>query len=311
MRSRGGGRVERAALRYQASHGVGGRPRLARGPVRRPARPRLRRGLANARDGALPRDLPGATRDARPPCGGSCRGGVRRLSERSSSRRGPDRLAGHRPHGSLERLRPGPAVQPHHRLRPTSGRRTVARAVRRLARAGHHARARAHRPSRLHGHTRSAGSAGPCSAERTTAGRFFPGLATPTWVIEGLATWYESRLTERGPRARDVPRDGVRTAILEGRFESLGQASGASPLWPGGTRPTPTARSSSSTFSSVRRGAHAAFVEAVAGQWIPYRLDAAGRSAFGVSLTEAWDAWERELRERYEIYDAELSKLGP
>ena len=30
-----------------------------------------------------------------------------------------------------------------------------------------------------------------------------------------------------------------------------------------------------------------AFAEAVAGQWIPYRLNAAGRDAFGASLSES------------------------
>ena len=36
----------------------------------------------------------------------------------------------------------------------------------------------------------------------------FPGVLVPGWVIEGLATWYESALTERGPGARNLPRDG-------------------------------------------------------------------------------------------------------
>jgi Tol biopolymer transport system component len=140
----------------------------------------------------------------------------------------------------------------------------------------------------------------------------FPGLATPTWVIEGLATWYESRLTNAGRVHGTYHEMVVRTAILEGRFESLAQASGASPLWPGGTRPY----AYGSLFFDHLLERHGeerlqAFVEAVAGQWIPYRLDAAGRSALGVPLTEAWEAWERDLRERYRDLDAQLSKLGP
>ena len=140
----------------------------------------------------------------------------------------------------------------------------------------------------------------------------FPGLATPTWVIEGLATWYESHLTNAGRVQGTYHEMVLRTAILEGRFESLGQASGASPLWPAGTRPYAYG---SLFFDHLleRYGEERmkAFVEAVAGQWIPYRLDAAGRAAFGVSLTDAWEAWEDELRERYRDYDAELAKLGP
>ena len=37
----------------------------------------------------------------------------------------------------------------------------------------------------------------------------FPGRNVPGWVIEGLATWYESALTAGRPGARDVPRDGA------------------------------------------------------------------------------------------------------
>lgn len=140
----------------------------------------------------------------------------------------------------------------------------------------------------------------------------FPGLATPGWVIEGLATWYESRLTRGGRLAGTYHETVVRTAVLEGRFESLAQASGASPLWPGGTRPYAYG---SLFFDHLleRYGEErmSDFVEAVAGQWIPYRLDAAGRDAFGVSLTDAWEAWGEELRAKYRDYDAVLAKLGP
>jgi Tol biopolymer transport system component len=141
---------------------------------------------------------------------------------------------------------------------------------------------------------------------------YFPGMDTPAWVVEGLATWYESHLTGAG-RVRGTFHEMVlRTAILEGRFEDLGEASGFSPLWPGGNR----AYVYGSLFFDYlleRYGEDrlAAFAEAVAGQWIPYRIDAAGRRAFGVSLTEAWRSWEEELRSRYRDYDVELARIGP
>ncbi len=142
---------------------------------------------------------------------------------------------------------------------------------------------------------------------------FFPGLATPGWVIEGLATWYESDLTHAGRVDGTFHETILRTAVLEGRFESLGQASGASPLWPGGTRPYAYG---SLFFAHLleRYGADRMkrFAEAIAGQWIPYRLNAAGRDAFGVSLADAWEAWAEELRDRYGDYDAELARAhGP
>jgi len=82
---------------------------------------------------------------------------------------------------------------------------------------------------------------------------YFPGTATPGWTIEGLATWYESDLTASG-RVNGTFHDAVvRTAVLEGRFESLGQAGGDSPLF-GVTEGTTTARRARGRAAS-RRGA--------------------------------------------------------
>ena len=52
----------------------------------------------------------------------------------------------------------------------------------------------------------------------------FPGFTTPLWVIEGIATWYESALTGKGRVLGTYHNMVLRTAALEGRFESIGQA---------------------------------------------------------------------------------------
>lgn len=141
---------------------------------------------------------------------------------------------------------------------------------------------------------------------------FFPGIATPGWVIEGLATWYESELTTAGRVNGTFHEMILRTAALEGRFESIGQAGGASPVWPAGSRPYAYG---SMFFEHLldRYGEDrmVAFVDAVAGQWIPYRLNAAGRSAFGVSLSEAWREWTEVVATRQSAFDAELAENGP
>ena len=141
---------------------------------------------------------------------------------------------------------------------------------------------------------------------------YFPGIATPGWVIEGLATWYESDLTAAGRVHGTFHETVLRTAVLEGRFEGLGQASGASPLWPGGSRPYAYG-SMFFEYLLDRYGDErmTEFAEAVAGQWIPYRLDAAGRSAFGVSLSRAWRDWADSLSVQYSALDAELARVGP
>lgn len=141
---------------------------------------------------------------------------------------------------------------------------------------------------------------------------YFPNTATPGWVIEGLATWYESELTTAGRVHGTFHEMVLRTAALEGRLERLDQASGSSPLWPGGSRQYAYG-SMFFEYLLDRYGEErmSRFAEAVAGQWIPYRLDAAGRSAFDVSLSQAWREWTDSLTARYGGLDAELARLGP
>jgi len=141
---------------------------------------------------------------------------------------------------------------------------------------------------------------------------YFPNLDAPVWTIEGLATWYESDLTRAGRTHGSFTEMVLRTAVLEGRFEGIDQASGASPLWPGGNRYY-TYGPAFFDYLLERHGEErmAAFADAVGGQWIPYRLNAAGRSAFGVSLSQSWREWSDSLRAHYRGLDAELSRLGP
>ena len=141
---------------------------------------------------------------------------------------------------------------------------------------------------------------------------FFPGWASPGWTVEGVATFYESALTQAG-RVRGSFHDMMlRTAVLGGRFESIDQASGNSPIWPGGQRIY--------VYGSLfmdhlleRHGEEAlgAFVRAMAGQWIPYRLNSAAEEAFGVSFSQAWEDWREELETQYEMLRDSLAARAP
>ena len=143
----------------------------------------------------------------------------------------------------------------------------------------------------------------------------FPGAVVPGWVIEGLATWYESALTDAGRVHGTFHEMVLRTAMLEGRFESIGQAGGNSPQWPGGVR----RYAYGSLFFDYLLDKHgrdgmAAFVEAVARPLaqVPLpRLNAAGRRAFGASLSNEWSAWTDEMRSRLGRLDGELAAYGP
>ena len=139
----------------------------------------------------------------------------------------------------------------------------------------------------------------------------FPAYTLPRWVHEGIATWYESALTGAG-RVEGTFHDMVlRTAALEGRFESMAQAGGNSPQWPGGTR----SYAYGSLFfdhlmKKYGRDRMAAFVKAVEDQPIPYRLNAAGRRAFGVTLASAWKAWANARLVAAATLDRELAAFG-
>ena len=135
----------------------------------------------------------------------------------------------------------------------------------------------------------------------------FPGSNVPGWVIEGLATWYESALTPGGRVHGTYHEMVLRTAALEGRFESLGTAGGYSPQWPGGSR---RYAYGSLFFEHLLdkhgRGVMARFVEDLArGATLP------GRVLDDVSLTDEWDTWRGEMLARAERLDDDLARLGP
>jgi len=124
----------------------------------------------------------------------------------------------------------------------------------------------------------------------------FPGLGTPRWVREGLATYYESAMTGAGRTHGTFHDMVVRTAVLEGAFEELDEVSGQSPVWPAGTRPYAYG---SLFFDRLleehgdERMSH--FADAVADQIVPYRLNSAAKDAFEESFSEAWREWYEEV----------------
>jgi len=141
---------------------------------------------------------------------------------------------------------------------------------------------------------------------------YFPADAVPRWDTEGTAVWYESLLSHAGRVKGTYHEMVVRTAVLEHRFEDLDQAAGDSPVWPGGNRYYIYGSMFFKHLMDDQGGEKLdTFANAVAHQWIPYRLNAAGKDAFGVSLTQEWGRWKRDLEARYADLDTRLSQLGP
>ena len=140
----------------------------------------------------------------------------------------------------------------------------------------------------------------------------FPSAAAPTWMLEGLATYYESELTGAG-RVKGTWQEMVmRAAALEGSLSGLGQVTGDSPVWPAGNRPYVYGARYLEHMAVVHgEAALAEFARSVAGLWVPYRMDAAARGAFGVSVGASWEAWADETAEGYRILAAGLADAGP
>ena len=140
----------------------------------------------------------------------------------------------------------------------------------------------------------------------------FPSAAAPTWMLEGLATYYESELTGAG-RVKGTWQEMVmRTASLEGSPNGLGRVTGDSPVWPAGNRPyVYGARYLEHMAEQHGEGALAEFARTVAGLWVPYRMDAAARGAFGTGVGESWEAWAAERGERYRAQAEALDDAVP
>jgi hypothetical protein len=139
----------------------------------------------------------------------------------------------------------------------------------------------------------------------------FPELYSPSWVKEGLAVYYESRLTPTG-RLRGTQFDmALRTAVLGDAFLSIDQVSSDPVLWPGGSSAY-IYGASFLDFLSRRYGRERVpeFVARGAGQWIPFLQDRPAKAAFGVSFTRAWQEWEDSLRTRYRAQADSLRALG-
>lgn len=162
--------------------------------------------------------------------------------------------------------------------------------------------------------------AGPVGrAVRSVLGRLpftwpiFPALAMPVWNIEGLATYYESRLTGGG-RAHGTYHDMViRMAALEAEIPRLRQVSAPSPHWPGGER-SYVYGAALMEWITARHGAaaHAALVDATYGSVLPTFLfvDQVARRALGESFTAMYEAWRGAATDSARALQARLAVAG-
>ncbi len=140
----------------------------------------------------------------------------------------------------------------------------------------------------------------------------FPSAASPTWFLEGMATYFESTLTGAGRVEGTWQEMIMRAAALEGEFGALEDVSGDSPVWPGGHRPYVYGARFMEHMAEVHgEAALGGFARSVAGLWVPYRMNAAARDAFGVSLRQSWQAWSEGMTAAYRTLPDELARSAP
>jgi hypothetical protein len=125
----------------------------------------------------------------------------------------------------------------------------------------------------------------------------FPNSYGPSWLTEGIAVYYESRLTGGG-RLRDAEHEMLLSAAArEHRMPELDELSAGTSRFPGGEG----AYAYGSLFvdylartrgdSSIGR-----FIEKQSAQLVPFALDRAAREGFGISLSRAFDDWRDSVQ---------------
>ena len=125
---------------------------------------------------------------------------------------------------------------------------------------------------------------------------FFPNIYEPSWLVEGLAVYYESTLTGSGRLEGSEHRMIARTAALQDAFPRLDQISLANPHFPYGY----SVYAYGSLFMDYLGRTHGdssmkTFVESSSRQLIPWWLNRPARIAFGHSFTAEYTIWAESL----------------
>ncbi len=121
---------------------------------------------------------------------------------------------------------------------------------------------------------------------------FMPNLYLPSWIKEGIAVYYETRLTGSGRLAASQNPMVVRAAAGAGALPGLGDLSLTSPTFLGGEIAYAYGALAIAQIGATQGdSAVPRFIEATSRGLIPFRLDAAARRAFGAGLSDVWEAW--------------------
>jgi WD40 repeat protein len=117
----------------------------------------------------------------------------------------------------------------------------------------------------------------------------FPNAYAPSWLTEGLAVYFESRLTGSGRLVGSEHRMIARSTALEHRFPRLDELSLATPHFPGGQIAYAYGSLIVDHLARTRGPERVReLVERTSGQLIPFLLDRPASRAFGTTFERAW-----------------------
>ncbi len=135
----------------------------------------------------------------------------------------------------------------------------------------------------------------------------FPNLYGPAWLTEGLAVYYESRLTDGGRLHENQNRVVARAAAREGRLPRIDQLSLSAPGFPGGEGAYGYGALFLEYLAATRGdSAVGRFVERQSAQLIPFWLNRSARQGFGVSFADAFNAWRDSVARHIDTTSAPL-----
>lgn len=124
----------------------------------------------------------------------------------------------------------------------------------------------------------------------------FPNISMPSWVTEGIAVHYESKLTGSGRIVSTESRQVARAAARAGDLRGPDAWSAATTQFPGGQIPYAWGsqlidREASRSDSAMRK-----FIDYTAYFPIPYLLNRAAKRGFGETFSRGFDAYRDSLR---------------
>ena len=132
---------------------------------------------------------------------------------------------------------------------------------------------------------------------------------SPWWIVEGSATFQETRHTTGG-RGRSTNTDMIiRMSVLEDGFPELGQMDGFLSQPPGGNARYLFGQSLLSYIHEHTSDDAITRWNLSYGAWVPYWLPA--RQVFGKTFRVWYAEWKEHLEGVYEDQQSELTELGP